>query len=324
MEAHIAVLGAGTMGGGIAELFAGRGMSVALYDPHESALERAGRRLVGGGRIAIAADDGATPSRDAEAARPGGAERGRLRLTASLAEAARGACFVFEAGPERLETKRELFRDLAPLLGEDAVVASNTSTLSLVGLAERQPFADRLVVAHFFNPAAVVPLVELVGLPVTRPGVLERIAALLADCGKTPVVLKKDCPGFIANRLQAAVLREACHLLRSGVADAEQIDLAMTEGPGLRWALNGPLAIADYGGLDIWESVAGNLFPLLDNGPDAPESIRDMVRQGRLGFKSGAGFYEYGEAAERERIALGRERALRELVRTRDKERSES
>lgn len=314
MTVCIAVLGAGTMGSGIAELFAAHGFAVALYDPDGTVLHNVRQRLSERG-ISFAAAEGKPAAYGDTAKHAFGT--GSVRLTSELANAVCGAGFVIEAGPEKLETKRELLHAIAPFLADDAIVASNTSTLPLESLAQGQTFANRLLIAHFFNPATVVPLVEVVGLPDTEPGVVERAAALMVSCGKAPVVLKKDCPGFIANRLQAAVLREACHLLSCGVADAEQIDRAMTEGPGLRWALNGPFAIADYGGLDIWEKVTGNLFPLLGGDREAPEVISASVRQNRLGFKSGAGFYEYGDGEARQREASRREQALRQLIRGR-------
>lgn len=312
MNPHIAVLGAGTMGGGMAELFAANGFDVSLYDPSREALDKARGRLAAAAEAHAGVRKGEAEAAGQTASAP--VSFGSVLFTSELPEAVKKADFVLEAGPERLELKRELYRGLSPFLDEDAIVASNTSSLPLESLALGQPFSDRLVIAHFFNPAAVVPLVEVVGLPGTRPGAIGRLTALLESCGKAPVVLRKDCPGFIANRLQAAVLREACHLLDNGVADAEQIDRAMTEGPGIRWALNGPFAIADFGGLDIWERVAANLFPQLDNAAEAPASIRERAQAGQLGVKSGGGFYEYGDAAERERLAGERERKLLGLI----------
>lgn len=307
MFERIAILGAGTMGTGLARLFAGSGMKVALYDPHREALDRA--------RAAIAL--GAGGPADQHAGEDGGPAPVDevLRLTRDLEEAIHEADFVLEAGPEQLEVKRGLYSAIASFLAPDALVASNTSSLPLESLAEGQAFGDRFVIAHFFNPADLVPLVELVKRPDTRSDLVDRLVKTLTHCGKAPVVLKKDCPGFIANRLQAAVLREACHLLQNGVADAEQIDRAMKEGPGLRWALGGPFEITDFGGLDIWERVADNLFPTLDNGLTAPEPIRDNVRNGKLGLKSGGGFYDYGDGDRRAAAARERDRKLALMIR---------
>ncbi|GAA3399808.1 3-hydroxyacyl-CoA dehydrogenase family protein [Paenibacillus hodogayensis] len=361
---YIAVLGAGTMGGGLAELFVKHGFDVSLYDPDPAALakvrtrlsaadlncgERSGPSALLGQSVSgdqaepdeggemnrtsprssdtlrttghFAEPDGSGDSNSAvchaeerNVSDPSPRHRGTLRTTGHLEAAVRPADFVLEAGPELLPIKRELYAALIPALGADAIVASNTSSLPLRSLADGLPYADRFVIAHFFHPAAIIPLVEIVGLPDTRPGVVGQVAEWLAQCGKSPVVLRKDCPGFIANRLQAAVLREACHLLAEGIADAEQIDRAMTEGPGLRWALNGPFAISDLGGLDIWERVADNLFPQLSAAPDVPQELSGRVREGRVGTKSGAGFYNYGDTEAREQAAAGRERTLRTLI----------
>lgn len=280
------------MGTGLAALFARAGMYTALYDPSPGALARASSVLAErgdiGGNLPVLTDDLTVATKDAE--------------------------LVIEACPEQAAVKRELFAAIAPLIGEGTLVASNTSSIPLETLAEAASFGDRLVIAHFFYPADLVPLVELVARRNTRKELLDRLRETLEGCGKQPVLLKKDYPGFIANRLQAAVLREACSLLEAGVADAKQIDRVMTEGPGLRWAVSGPFETSDYGGLDIWSRVADNLFPTLDNRQTAPDSVSERASQGRLGVKSGSGFYEYGDERRRTELAVRRERKLRELA----------
>lgn len=266
MKPVIAVLGAGTMGAGIAAWAAESGHGIRLYDPSDEALRLARERYA-------VLDD-------------------RVYFAPSPEDAVHGADLVIEAAPESLEAKAELFARIAGTLGPETIVASNTSTYSLSMLSEISPFPDRLVIAHFFNPARSLPLVELVEGQRTRPGAADRLEAWLAAGGKAPVRLRKDIPGFIANRLQAALLREALHLLAEGVADAEQIDAAVTQGIGLRWAAYGPFEVADRGGLDIWAKVAGHLFPLLHNAADA-EPLDALARAGKLGAKSGEGFYRY-------------------------------
>ncbi|MDF2719629.1 MAG: 3-hydroxybutyryl-CoA dehydrogenase, partial [Paenibacillus sp.] len=218
----IAVLGAGTMGSGLAQLFARFGMPVMLYDPDRQALDKARETIARSAELHIRE----WPDERDVWERVGS----RLQLTDEMKEAVQGADLVLEAGPENIAIKRDIYKAIAPYLGADTLVASNTSSLALETLAQGQPFGDRFVIAHFFNPALLVPLVEIVKLPDTRPDLADRLIDVLVQCGKEPVLLKKDCPGFIANRLQAAVLREACYLLESGVADAEQIDRAMKEG----------------------------------------------------------------------------------------------
>lgn len=272
MIKSIAVLGAGTMGIGIAHLFANHGFAVSLYEPYEASLPSTREKL-----LSLERAD----------------EHSAVLLFSELEKAVTDADLIVEAVPEQLTIKRDVYGRLARLIKEQTIVASNTSTFALETLAEGQPFACRMVITHFFNPAHLIPLVEIVGLPSTSPADMEKIVELMRACGKAPVVLNKDIPGFIANRLQAALMREACYLLENGVADTEQIDTAVKEGLGLRWAFKGPFEIADLGGLDIWSKVTGHLFPKLSVSTDEPESILTRTAEDHLGIKSGKGYYSY-------------------------------
>lgn len=136
-------------------------------------------------------------------------------------------------------------------------------------------------------------MVEIVKGENTKEGVAETIAAFLTNCGKVPVILKKDISGFIANRRQAAVVREACFLIENGIADAGQIDTVMKESIGMRWATSGPFQVCDYGGLDIWEKVSDNLLSVLDTKEQVPAMIREKVKLNELGVKTGKGFFNY-------------------------------
>ncbi|WP_127581685.1 3-hydroxyacyl-CoA dehydrogenase family protein [Paenibacillus koleovorans] len=268
---NITVLGAGTMGLGIARLLASHGMEVNLYDPAIRTTEAANSLQTG---------------------------YPLLEVSFTLGQAVAAAELIIEAVPEQLELKRTLFRELEALIQTQAIVASNTSSFTLHELSANLSFSDRMIITHFFNPPEVIPLVELVGSPSTSPHVLDQVASVLRVCGKVPVMLNKDVPGFIANRLQAALMREAIHLVESGVADVEQVDTVVREGLGLRWAFKGPFEIADLGGLDIWAKVTGHLFPELSGSSTAPESILDKVAHGELGTKTGRGFYEYNETSQ--------------------------
>ncbi len=296
---QIAVLGAGTMGIGIVRLFAEHGYEVCLYEPHmaRTVLEEKLRsfednRMNGSGRP----DD----------------SRFSVRIYEDISKAIANADLIVEAVPEQLEIKREVYRQLAQNIRDNAIVASNTSTFALETLAENQPFSDRMIIMHFFNPAHLIPLVEIVGLPDTPSAIIDETVNLMRSCGKTPVVLKRDIPGFIANRLQAALLREAFYLLENGIADAEQIDTVVKEALGLRYAFKGPFEIADLGGLDIWSKVTGHLFPELGVSRSAPESLLAKAAEGQLGAKSGAGFYRYDDADE---VKDNFEQQLQDLVR---------
>lgn len=291
----IAVLGAGTMGSRIAQLFAAHGYAAVLYDPNESALRAAGQRMQ-------------LPEKT----------EAPLTYTSDLYEAVRDADLILEAAPEQLELKRALYAQIAPAIKPDAIVASNTSTYPLAALTSGIDFADRFIIAHFFNPAHLIPLVELVRSETTRPGIVEAATELLDSCGKVPVLLRKDIPGFIANRLQAALFREACHLLEQGIADAEQIDTVVREGLGLRWAVSGPFETADLGGLDIWHNVAAHLFPELSGATAAPDIVRNKVKEGQLGSKTGNGFYSYGNSHAADNAAGRRDRILTSILQAKE------
>lgn len=272
----IAVLGGGTMGSGIARFFSGQGLYVTLYDPNPAALSNAKKKLISSG------------NGDADIV-----SAAVIEYTTDAGQAVKEANLVIETAPEDLSIKLELYKSIAPFLKNNAIVASNTSSFSLEKLSAGQPFASRMIIMHFFNPAHLIPLVEIVAAEHTTPKLAQHIADFLETCGKKPIVLKKDIYGFIANRLQAAVVREACFLVEQGVADPSQIDSAMKDGLGIRWVLNGPFEIADFGGLDIWEKVLNNLLPLLDNSQQASGLFHTKVEQQQLGLKTGQGFFNY-------------------------------
>ncbi|MBP1994033.1 3-hydroxyacyl-CoA dehydrogenase family protein [Paenibacillus eucommiae] len=311
MFQKIAVLGAGTMGHGIAQLFAQNGIYTAVYDPSTQALENAVGKVQRNIKLSLNMQE--SPAATSEQI------ESKLLYTSNLSEAISEADLIIEAAPEKIEIKRELYRQIAPLMKAEAVMASNTSTYALEELASGVPFADRMIIMHFFNPASLVPLVEIVGLSNTDKEILEQIAGLLVQCGKAPVILNRDIPGFIANRLQAAVMREASYLLENGIADARQIDTVMTEGLGIRWVMSGPFEIADYGGLDVWEKVTGHLFPELDTRITAPDAIQEKVRNGQLGVKSGSGFYDYGDEEQRNRLSEERDQRWIQLLQLKER-----
>ncbi|MDR7234285.1 3-hydroxyacyl-CoA dehydrogenase family protein [Agrococcus sp. BE272] len=260
MSEVVAVLGAGVMGAGIARVLARAGHEVRVFDVDPAAAARA-------------ADSAGASAHD------------------SVASAVEGATLVLEAAPERLELKRALLAEVEAA-NADAVIASNTSSIGADALAAGMRDPSRLVIAHFFNPADTVPLVEVVPGPATPPETVERMVALLTAAGKTAVPLAHQVEGFIANRLQAALYREAMHLVERGVASPEQVDRVVTAGLGPRWALAGPFEIMDLGGLDVWTSVADGILPSLGDASAAPAMLRDRAERGDLGAKTGRGFLE--------------------------------
>jgi 3-hydroxybutyryl-CoA dehydrogenase len=258
----LAVVGGGTMGLAIARLFAEANYKVRVFDERGVHLPQN-----------LAAE-----------------------ATTSLAECVADVDVVFEAIVEDLDAKRLLLRDVQRLAGP-VPVASNTSTYRPSQLAADLDFPEAVLVAHFFNPADVLPLVELVPSPVTAPTAVASVHAALLDAGKKVIILKHEIDGFIANRLQAALIREALWLLENGVASAEDIDATVVDGIGPRWALAGPFEVMDRGGLDVWEAVTGRLFPVLSTEDSTPAAISARVARGWLGQKSGRGFYnEYADS----------------------------
>jgi 3-hydroxyacyl-CoA dehydrogenase len=286
-----AVIGAGIMGRGISLVYALNGFKVSLYDTSQEVLRRA-KALIGDD-LALLVDEGLISDAENQAAQE------NILVTRSLDTAVGDAEFITEAVPEQLELKWQVFASIESLAPESAIIASNTSTLPLSELTRHLIRPERMLITHFFNPAHLVPLVEIVRSGSTPPEVVSVTLELMRLIGKVPVVLHKEVPGFIANRLQAAVFREALHLVASGVADMRDVDTVMTAGPGFRWSVIGPMETADFGGLDTWQSVMNNLAPELDDARTAPEIIKNLNRQGHLGVKTGQGFYAYptGEVA---------------------------
>lgn len=309
---QVAVVGAGIMGRGIALVYALGGCRVRLYDKDVTARDRASALIAAD--LALLVEEGLCDpaQRDRTMA--------RIAVHDDLAVAVTMADFITEAIPENLALKWQLFDCLEMLSSQKVPIASNTSTLPLSNLAKHMSHPERMIITHFFNPAHLVPLVEVVAAPGTPASLVEAVLTFLRDSGKAPVVLRKEVPGFIANRLQAAVVREALHLVQSGVADMQDVDRAMTCGPGFRWSVIGPVETADYGGLDTWLSVMANLAPELDNKREAPAVLKELAGMGRLGVKSGHGFYAYPTAEAvaariRERdLAFIRLQKMRELL----------
>jgi 3-hydroxybutyryl-CoA dehydrogenase len=270
----IAVIGCGLMGTGIA------------------------RVLVGAGHDVIVVDADVARARDV-------AQAVSARSSPTVESAVEHAELIFEAIAEDEEAKRDLFARIGRA-APNAVVASNTSSILPSRLASALPTPERFAIAHFFNPAEVVPLVEIVPAPQTSPATLTLIADVLRGAGKQPVLLARETPGFVANRLQAALLREAFALEREGIVSFAELDLIVRAGLGARWAAAGPFGVVDLGGLDIWRAVCERLFPHLDVDTVAPEALRSRVESGTLGAKSGVGLYPHtpeGDSETRTRIA---------------------
>ncbi|MED1797480.1 3-hydroxyacyl-CoA dehydrogenase family protein [Brevibacillus porteri] len=303
MEKHAAVIGSGVMGHGIAQLYALAGFRVFLYDLQEAFLMKARASIEHSLSLQVAEGVIADQSRVTALE--------HIVLTTDLRAAVSDAEIITEAVPEVIELKWELFEKLEQYARPDAIIASNTSTFSIARLIEKATTPQRFIITHFFNPAQLVPLVEVVRHESTAQEVVHKTMQLMEEIGKSPVLLKKDVPGFIANRLQTALMREAFHLLAEGVADAAQIDTVMKDGIGYRWAFVGPIETMDFGGLDTWKRVMDNLAPELDASTKAPAIIEERVAEGNLGTKTGAGIYSYMDTSVSEKLRVRDEQFIR-------------
>lgn len=269
-----AVVGAGLMGRRIAGVLASAGLDVAITDTNAEILHAAA----------------------VEAARVAGAGRGSVAAAADLAAAIPDADLVIEAVVENLAVKQELFERLATL-APDAVLATNTSVLPIGAVTERVEDGSRVIGTHFWNPPDLIPVVEVVPSARTAPDTADRVVALLTQVGKLPVRVGRDVPGFIGNRLQHALWREAIALVAEGVCDPKTVDLVVRNTIGLRLATLGPLENADYIGLDLTLAIHDAVIPSLNHDPHPSPLLRELVAAGQLGARTGHGFLDWPAGA---------------------------
>jgi 3-hydroxybutyryl-CoA dehydrogenase len=302
---EIAILGAGTMGHGIAQVFATAGWAVRLYDPDSGALAAAPGRIRRNYDpfLALGMQDVA----GVEAA------LGRIALCPELETACRGAAVVMECAPERLELKQALFAQAEAAAGPEVLLCSNTSALPITDIGRDLADPSRLVGAHFWNPPHIVPCVEIVAGRATSAEAYERAAEIVEAAGKVAVRVRKEVPGFLGNRLQHALQREALYLVEAGIAEPEDVDKVVKHGFGLRYALMGPLERADLGGLDVTYAVQGTVLPDLDNRTEPSPLLAQRVAAGQLGLKTGQGFYQW-TPERRQHLVAGRDLALLSII----------
>ncbi|GMV04221.1 MAG: putative 3-hydroxyacyl-CoA dehydrogenase [Gemmatimonadota bacterium] len=279
---RVAVLGAGTMGHGIAHVCAGVGCDVALYDIDDDAVARGLERIRANLDKGVELGKVVAQERDAT--------MGRLRTTTSVADACAGVDLVIEAAPESLDVKAALFAEADASAPEHAVLATNTSSLSIEAIARSVGNPARVAGMHFFNPVHIMKLVEVVWGPDTSDATRLAAVAFAQRLGKEPVVVR-DAPGFASSRLGIVLGMEAIRMVEEGVASPQDIDKAMELG--YRHPM-GPLKLTDLVGLDVRLGIAEYLHGAL--GSEAfrpPELLRRMVAEGKLGKKSGKGFYDW-------------------------------
>lgn len=214
----------------------------------------------------------------------------------------RAVDLVIEAVPEKLDLKRRLFADLVPRVRDDALVTSNSSSFPISAIAQGLAGPRRFFGLHYFMPAHLVPLVEVVCAEASDPALADDLAAFMRATGKVPVIVRKDLPGFLANRLQHALAREAYALIDAGVATAADVDAAVRFGFGFRYLAAGPILQKDHAGLDVHAAAAATMYPSLAANAAPSTTLTGLVAAGRLGMKTGAGFYDWTpETIARER-----------------------
>jgi 3-hydroxybutyryl-CoA dehydrogenase len=278
MARRIAIVGGGLMGHGIAQVFACAGHAVAITDPVAEVRERILSRIasnLGGGDHRAALQ--------------------RIEVASGLDACVADADWVIEAAPENLELKQQMFVDVERAARPDAILASNTSVIPIGLIMARVARKERALGTHWWNPPYLVPLVEVVRTPDTANAAVDATMALLRDAGKAPVEVRKDVPGFVGNRLQHALWREAIALVAEGVCDAKTVDDVVKSSFGARLAVLGPIENADLVGIDLTRAIHGYVLPALDRATAPSPYLDDLIAKGRLGFKSGAGFREWSE-----------------------------
>lgn len=271
---EIAIIGAGLMGHGIAQVFALAGHTVRVYDAQQGALDSLKQRI--------------RANLETLEIEPGAEER--VSGHADLGETVAGAAWVIEAAPEKLDLKRRIFADLVRLADRTAILASNTSVIPITDIASGLDTGHRILGTHWWNPPFLVPLVEVVGTAATSPEHIAATVELLQSVGKTPVQVKRDVAGFVGNRLQHALWREAIAIVAEGIADAETVDTVVKASFGRRLAVLGPLENADLVGTDLTLDIHNVVLKHLDRSPGPSPYLGELVRSGRLGMKTGEGF----------------------------------
>ena len=303
----VGIVGAGTMGAGVAQIFAEFGYTVILYNRSEAGMKRAVERLQS--KVAV------NPISIETEAEVAGAKIYTTHDLTALAQ----VDLISESIAENIEIKQDIFRKLNEICDANTLFTTNTSGLSISQIATAVSHPDRFAGVHFFNPSEIVPAVEVIKGEATSNVTCEVLIDLLKQMKKQPVLVQKDVPGFVASRLQCAVVREALHLIEEGIASPADIDAVMKHGLGLRWALLGPLEIADLGGLDIFNTVGSYIAKSLSNATDSPKVLQDLVAAGKLGAKTGSGFYDYPPGKANALVAE-RDEKLLEILRLKSRD----
>ena len=278
MEHRIGICGTGLMGATMAQIFAEKGYETRIYGRTDASIERAK------GIITLKED---IP----------------LYYTTRLEDL--GECdIIIESIVEDLAVKQEFFERLSKIVRPETILATNTSGLSMNRICERVQGKERFLGMHWFNPSKLIPLIEIIRNDETKQSCVDRVYNLARAIGKKPVICRKDVPGFIANRIQFAVLRECMDIVEKGIASVEDVDAVMKYGLGFRYAAYGPFEVADFGGLDTFYHISEYLNEDLCDAKEPQKQIRDLYEQGHYGVKNGRGFYDYSNGKGEEAVKI--------------------
>jgi 5-formyl-3-hydroxy-2-methylpyridine 4-carboxylate dehydrogenase len=282
MIKRVALIGLGTMGPGIAARLSRGGLEVRAYDVSQGAVDRARGLLDIAEGVLDRLEIKAPPSG------PGG-----VRLVSTIAEAVNGAELVIENVPENIDIKAEAYREIDPLITPSVIVASDTSGIPITKLQAHISHPERMVGMHWSNPPHIIPMIEVIGGEKTSAETVATIRDLIRSIGLLPVVVKKDVPGFVENRVLYALLREAVDLVERGVIEPEDLDTCVSWGIGYKIAVIGPMALLDMAGLDIYKSVSSFLNADLSKRDDVAPVVLEKTGASKFGIKSGEGMFSY-------------------------------
>lgn len=290
---NVVIAGAGVMGSSMAQTFAQSGYKVTVYDLKDEYLDK-GRNLININQNA-AVDKGILTKQDSEKIMD------NINFSFSK-DCFKNADFVVEAIVENMDVKHTFWSEVSEIAPKDAILTSNTSGLSITKMAESVKNPERFCGMHWINPPHIIPLIEVINGDNTAKETSKLVYEISKLIGKQPIMINKDVPGFLLNRFQFAILREAMHIMEQGIASKEDVDNVFKYALGIRYACLGPLEIADLGGLDTFKNIASYLIEDLSRTQEVSSILSDLVNDGNYGVKSCKGFYDYSDGRDKEVI----------------------